>query len=58
MDESRITTEPGKRSGQPCIPGLRITVFMSTPRESDGGRSVKLLLDVSSGSPSPVSEQP
>lgn len=23
----RITTEPGKRSGQPCIRGLRITVF-------------------------------
>lgn len=27
MDESRITTEPGKRSGQPCIRGLRITVW-------------------------------
>ena len=25
MDE-RITIEPGKRSGQPCIRGLRITV--------------------------------
>ena len=23
---SRITIEPGKRSGQPCIRGLRITV--------------------------------
>lgn len=23
---SRITMEPGKRSGQPCIRGLRITV--------------------------------
>ena len=27
MDESRITIEPGKRSGQPCIRGLRITVW-------------------------------
>ena len=26
MEESRITIEPGKRSGQPCIRGLRITV--------------------------------
>jgi uncharacterized protein (DUF433 family) len=23
----RITLEPGKRSGQPCIRGLRITVY-------------------------------
>lgn len=27
MTESRITIEPGKRSGQPCIRGLRITVW-------------------------------
>jgi uncharacterized protein (DUF433 family) len=26
MDD-RITIEPGKRSGQPCIRGLRITVW-------------------------------
>jgi uncharacterized protein (DUF433 family) len=25
--ESRITVEAGKRSGQPCIRGLRITVW-------------------------------
>lgn len=25
--EQRITIEPGKRSGQPCIRGLRITVW-------------------------------
>lgn len=24
---SRITVEPGKRAGQPCIRGLRITVW-------------------------------
>jgi uncharacterized protein (DUF433 family) len=24
---SRLTIEPGKRSGQPCIRGLRITVW-------------------------------
>ena len=27
MEESQITLEPGKRSGQPCIRGLRITVW-------------------------------
>ena len=25
-EQSRITIEPGKRSGQPCIRGMRITV--------------------------------
>ena len=24
---NRITLEPGKRGGRPCIPGLRITVY-------------------------------
>jgi uncharacterized protein (DUF433 family) len=27
MEENRITIETGKRSGQPCIRGLRITVW-------------------------------
>jgi uncharacterized protein (DUF433 family) len=27
MVSDRITIEPGKRSGQPCIRGLRITVW-------------------------------
>jgi uncharacterized protein (DUF433 family) len=27
MCETRITVEPSKRSGQPCIRGLRITVW-------------------------------
>ena len=27
VDDTRITIEPGKRSGQPCIRGLRITVW-------------------------------
>ena len=26
-DLSRITVEPGKRAGKPCIRGLRITVY-------------------------------
>ena len=40
MDENRITIEPGKRSGQPCIRGLRITVWdvlgwLATGRSED-----------------------
>jgi len=27
MTAGRITVEPGKRSGQPCIRGMRITVW-------------------------------
>ena len=27
MHHPRITIEPGKRSGKPCIRGLRITVY-------------------------------
>jgi len=27
MSDKRITVEPGKRSGQPCIRGLRITIW-------------------------------
>ena len=27
MDDTRITIEPGKRSGQPCIRGMRMTVW-------------------------------
>ena len=27
MDTQRITLEPGKRGGRPCIRGLRITVY-------------------------------
>ena len=27
MEDNRITIEPGKRSGQPCVRGLRITVW-------------------------------
>lgn len=27
IETSRITLEPGKRGGQPCVRGLRITVY-------------------------------
>ena len=31
MDDMQITLEPGKRSGQPCIRGLRIPCGMCLP---------------------------
>jgi uncharacterized protein (DUF433 family) len=27
LDRERITLEPGKRGGKPCVRGLRITVY-------------------------------
>lgn len=42
-DLSRITVEPGKRSGKPCIRGLRMTVD-DVLEYLDGGMSVEDLL--------------
>jgi uncharacterized protein (DUF433 family) len=39
----RITIEPGKRSGQPCIRGLRITVW-DVVRWLDTGTSEQEIL--------------
>jgi uncharacterized protein (DUF433 family) len=45
MDYSHIiTTEPGKRSGQPCVRGMRITV-RDVLEYLAGGMSVDELLD-------------
>ena len=40
----RITIEPGKRSGKPCIRGLRITVY-DILSYLGGGTSVEELLE-------------
>jgi uncharacterized protein (DUF433 family) len=42
-DLSRITVEPGKRSGKPCIRGMRMTVD-DVLEYLDGGMSVEELL--------------
>lgn len=45
MDYSRfITVEPGKRSGQPCIRGMRITV-RDVLEYLAGGMSIDEILD-------------
>jgi uncharacterized protein (DUF433 family) len=36
MNMDRITLEPGKRGGRPCIRGLRITVYDVLSMLSDG----------------------
>jgi uncharacterized protein (DUF433 family) len=43
--ESRITIEPEKRSGQPCIRGLRITVWDVLGWLATGGTQEQILED-------------
>jgi uncharacterized protein (DUF433 family) len=43
--ESRITIEPGKRSGQPCIRGLRITVWEVLGWLASGVKEEQILED-------------
>ena len=45
MEENRITIEPGKRSGQPCIRGLRITVWEVLGWPATGVREDQILAD-------------
>jgi uncharacterized protein (DUF433 family) len=46
MDYSeRITIEPGKRSGKPCIRGLRITVFDVLDYLASGMTETQILQD-------------
>lgn len=42
----RITIEPGKRSGKPCIRGLRITVFDVLDYLASGMTEVQILEDL------------
>jgi uncharacterized protein (DUF433 family) len=45
MEENRITIEPGKRSGQPCIRSLRITVWEVLGWLATGVREDQILAD-------------
>ena len=46
MDYSRIiTVEPGKRSGQPCIRGLRVTVYDVLEYLAGGTSQEELLVE-------------
>jgi uncharacterized protein (DUF433 family) len=43
--QERITIEPGKRSGQPCIRGLRITVWDVLGWLAAGAKEEQILAD-------------
>ena len=43
--QERITIEPGKRSGQPCIRGLRITVWDVLGWLAAGAKEEEILAD-------------
>ena len=43
--QSRITIEPGKRSGKPCIRGLRITVYDVLEYLASGMTETQILED-------------
>lgn len=43
----RITLEPGKRGGRPCIRGLRITVYDVLSYLASGMTSAEILSDFS-----------
>jgi uncharacterized protein (DUF433 family) len=45
MDDRQITLEPGKRSGQPCIRGLRITVWDVLTSLAAGKSQKEILVD-------------
>ena len=45
MEENRITLEPGKRSGQPCIRGLRISVWDALGWLAAGKSEKEILAD-------------
>lgn len=45
MDHHRITLEPGKRSGKPCIRGLRITVYDVLAQLASGVSNAEILED-------------
>ena len=44
-DLSRITVTPGQRSGQPCIRGLRVTVWDVLDMLAGGSTREEILID-------------
>ena len=45
MDTQRITLEPGKRGGRPCVRGLRITVYDVLEMLAEGMSEAEILED-------------
>jgi uncharacterized protein (DUF433 family) len=45
MQTQRITLEPGKRGGRPCVRGLRITVYDVLEMLAEGMNDAEILED-------------
>lgn len=45
MQTQRITLEPGKRGGRPCVRGLRITVYDVLEMLAEGMSEAEILED-------------
>jgi uncharacterized protein (DUF433 family) len=45
MQTQRITLEPGKRGGRPCVRGLRITVYDVLEMLAEGMSDAEILED-------------
>jgi len=54
MNKNRITLEPGKRGGRPCIRGLRITVYDVLSMLSNGMSEAEILEDFSELEPADI----
>jgi uncharacterized protein (DUF433 family) len=54
MNSNRITLEPGKRGGRPCIRGLRITVYDILSMLSEGMSEAEIIEDFSELEPADI----
>lgn len=45
MDRARVTVHPGQRGGQPCIRGLRVTVWDVLEMLASGSTEAEILND-------------
>jgi uncharacterized protein (DUF433 family) len=54
MNSNRITLEPGKRGGRPCIRGLRITVYDILSMLSEGMSEAEIIEDFAELEPADI----
>lgn len=54
MNSNRITLEPGKRGGRPCIRGLRITVYDILSMLSEGMTEAEIIEDFAELEPADI----
>lgn len=54
MNSNRITLEPGKRGGRPCIRGLRISVYDILSMLSEGMSEAEIIEDFAELEPADI----